>query len=400
MRKLLLLLFSLFIIGNTANSQVSHWKFEDNANDETGTNNGTFMYGDPALYVTGVSGKAIDFGAGNDSTHVAVADDPSIDFDSTDSWTLSAFVDVPDINSGSDLAIFWKGWTKALAHPDTNGLWYSMVFKGNQARIVVDDNVTKTQLGYSNAHLKLNTGWNHVAGIRDRVDTMMYYYINGEKVGEKKDATLLNMQTTNLPLTIGNNQGQNFNFKGKIDEAQIYDTALDSAAINTLYRSFMPVPADILGNWKFNVNTLDETGTNNGTLMYGDESLYVEGISGAAIDFGAGNDSTHVAVADDLSINFDSLRSFSLSAFVNIPDISYGSDLAIFWKGLTYSNSSPDTNGIWYSMVFKGNQARIAIDDNVNKSQLGYSNAHLKMNMKGWNHVVGVRDDDILLHQW
>lgn len=394
MRKLLLFVFTLFIIGNTANSQlVSHWKFEDNANDETGTNNGTLVNGDATLYVDGVSGKAFDVGSGNDMTHIAVPDDPSIDFDSTDSWTLSAFIDIPDINSTSDLAIFWKGWTKALAHPDTNGLWYSMVFKGNQARIVVDDNVNKTQLGYSDAHLKLNNGWNHVAGVRDRADTMMLYYINGEKVAEMKDNTMLNMQTTNLPLTIGNNQAQNFNFKGKIDEAQIYNSALTGTEINDLYRSFMPAPTDEVAYWKLNVNGIDETGTNDGTLMYGDASLFVEGVSGGALQFNADadNDTTHVLVADDPSIDFDSTQSFSVSLFLKVDDLVTG---RIFVKGSSGKNDPdfPLFNGKRYEMYLSNGRIRWAVDDDVKKAQLSVDNAADYMNLNGWNHLVGVRN--------
>lgn len=380
MKKLLFIVTTLFVIGNTVNSQVSYWKFEDNTNDETGTNNGTLVNGDASLYVKGVSGKAIDFGAGTDSTYVEVPDDPSIDFDSTQSFSVSLLLKVESITDGR---IFVKG-SSGKDNPDFpawNGKRYEMYFGGGGSlRWAVDDDVTKSQLIIENISTLIIPGdWNHLVGVRDRSDSMLYMYINGELAGELDDETFLNIQSPGVPLIIGKGEfKQGEGTMGLIDEFQIYNTALTPAEIKDLYLD-LAFPDNLAAYWKLDGNEMDALGTSNGTLIDGG-ATYVDGHIGQAIDFNGAAATALIEVPDNQAINFDT-NSFTISYLVW--DDAFNNKIAGVFKGTVANN--------WYNLEYDGSLIRMMVDDNINKTQLE-APAKNKFLPNKWNQVVGVRD--------
>ena len=390
MRKFLFFVVALFVIGNTVNSQVSYWKFEDNANDETGTNNGTLVNGDPSLYVAGVSGKAIDFGAGTDTTYVEVPDDPSIDFDSTQSFSVSLFLKVESITGGR---IFVKGSSGKddPAHPAWNGKRYEMYFGSDGSfRWTVDDDVTKSQLLVEDIGTYIIPGdWNHLVGVRDRADSMLYLYINGQIVTELDDVTFFNIQSPGVPLIIGKSEYKNGDGTvGLIDEFQIYNKALTPTEIKDLYIS-LAFPDNLAAYWKLDGNANDALGTSDGTLIDGDASLYVDGHIGKAINMGKGVPSSYIEVPDNPIIDFDSTTSFTISFLIK--DDDFNEHMECVFKGATGVDPPANKYGRWYALYYNGPDIRMMVDDNMNKTQLEVP-AKNQFVPNRWNHVVGVRD--------
>ena len=390
MRKFLFFVMALFVIGNTVNSQVSYWKFENNANDEMGTNNGTLVNGDASLYVEGVSGKAIDFGAGTDTTYVEVPDDPSIDFDSTQSFSVSLFLKVENITGGR---IFVKG-SSGKDNPDFpawNGKRYEMYFGSDGSfRWAVDDDLIKSQLVVEDISTYIIPGdWNHLVGVRDRSGSMLYLYINGEIVAELDDATLLNIQSPGVPLIIGNSEyKQGEGTVGLIDEFQIYNTALTPAEIKDLYMS-LAFPDNLVAYWKLDGNEKDALGTSDGTLIDGEATFYVDGHIGKAIDFNGATSTSLIEVPDNPIIDFDSTKSFTISYLVWDDDFSH--KIAGVFKGSVSYNPANDEYGHWYNLEYNPPAIRMMVDDNVDSTQLE-APAGNRFLSNQWNHVVGVRD--------
>uniref|UniRef100_UPI003565D2E4 LamG-like jellyroll fold domain-containing protein n=1 Tax=Mariniphaga sediminis TaxID=1628158 RepID=UPI003565D2E4 len=212
---------------------VAWWKLDGDATDYLGTSDGTLMNGGDTLYVDGHLGGAIDF-TGSDSTHILVPHNDVIDFDSTQSFSVSLLVKGEDM---SGARFFVKGSssnTASAEHPTWDGKRYEMYFSGSTLRWVVDDDVYKSQCQYSNANLKMHQdGWNHIVGVRDRSDSTLCIYINGEKVQELEDKTYLDISNSS-PLILGNSEHLESSLEGAMDEVRIYDVALSPSDIAAL----------------------------------------------------------------------------------------------------------------------------------------------------------------------
>lgn len=218
---------------------VAQWKFDEGtgttAADTKGVSNGTVT---TATWVDGKVGKALNFAAGLEA-NVKVPDNVTIDFSTASSFTFSVLMQVTNINVTADMNFIWKGATGKTT-VDEKGRWYGMLFKSNQLRLAVDDDIVKTQLGYSNANLKMDLtgGWNHIVGVRDRTAGKLFLYINKEMVAEMVDGTVQEIASTPLPLIIGNNNALNRNFEGSLDELTMYNAALTAAEITELYNFY------------------------------------------------------------------------------------------------------------------------------------------------------------------
>jgi len=221
---------------------VAQWKFDEGKGttlaDVKGTSNGTLYNLPESSWVDGIKGKALNFNTGNVASYVEVPDNKTIDFDATSSFTFSVWMKVADVSSSSDMNFIWKGATGKNT-PDEKGRWYGMLFKTNQLRLAIDDDVVKTQLGFSDAHLTMKMdSWNHIVGIRDLASKNLYLFINGEKVAELPDGTTTEIASTPLPLVFGNNNGHTRNFEGALDEITMFKVALTAAEVKQLYNSY------------------------------------------------------------------------------------------------------------------------------------------------------------------
>ena len=215
---------------------IAYWKLDGNAIDELGTSNGTIHNDGDSLWTTGAEGQAIDFSKGVDSAYIGVDDNDIVDFDSTESFTISALINIETVNQSSDINIVFKGATGVTANGG-EGKWYTFAIKDNELRFAVDDSTDKTQLGVNVASLLPTDEWAHVVAVRDLAKDSLFLYINGLEIGQKLDATERNIASS-LPLIIGNNQNQNHQFDGMIDELMMYDKALTAEEIANITVSF------------------------------------------------------------------------------------------------------------------------------------------------------------------
>jgi|GEM_PF-3599314 len=370
---------------------LAEWKFDETTGttteDEIGSSDGTLYNIGDELRVEGLVRNCIDFGSGTSSSYVEVPDNEIIDIEADTSFSISVLVNINDI-SGIDQNVLFKG------HTDNgiSGHWYGIICAANELRFAVDDASKKTQLALVNAHQIMNMGsWNHIVAVRDIAKDSIYIYLNGEKVASMLDET--GSTQSGLPLVIGNNPQHSMNFKGKIDELSILNVALAPSEIHDMYKEYFPIPESV-DHWKFDelmgTTAIDENGSSDGTLHNIAGELRVPGLDGKCIDFGSAPDSAYIEVADNSILDFDSTTSFTISALVNIVDISADADEVVVFKG----NTSNDINGHWYNLAFKNNQLRFAVDDSTTKTQLEFENANESMCLDGWNHIVGVRDKD------
>ncbi|MCF7803310.1 MAG: DUF4957 domain-containing protein [Candidatus Marinimicrobia bacterium] len=386
-------------------TKVAYWKFDGAAGDsvitdELDMSDGGLINMDPDSSWTsdGVMGSAVNFDYAPDSGVVEIGDYAAVDFDSTDSFTLSAWVKTDPISYQEAQAIMIKGSFSENSDLGHFGSRYQMEMKDGELRVAVDHGPTdaKTQLGADITGGNFAAGkWNHVVGVRDQAQDSLKLYLNGEKIGAMKDITEGNI-SSDVPLVIGNRSPEvpgDDPFMGQIDEVAIYDYAMDEDEVKKTFNAYGMNPSAPLVHYKLNGSSgdtvaTDASGNADAMLLNMDPAEVWAGTHmGNGINFHAATDSGVIQVEDNTAASFDSTNSFTISALVKTDPISDTEAQAVAIKG---SFGDPES-GKRYQMEFKDGQLRVAVDDDVTKSQL---DGVLPMNypVNEWVHIVGVRD--------
>ena len=224
---------------------VAYWKLDETSGttavDSLGNSTGTLVYMEGNEWVTGQEDHALDFAAGNDSSHVLVSDNDLIEFDQTESFTISVLVKADPMMDTDDMVLVYKGASEVNAGNDWEGKWYGLSFKDQQARFAVDDNVNKTELDVSLTGLgnpyPVNQ-WIHLVAVRDLSLDSVRMYLNGVQIGVMEDITDNDISSGNLPLLIGNDYTLHSRLIGQMDEVRIYQGALPGSEIQGLFESY------------------------------------------------------------------------------------------------------------------------------------------------------------------
>ena len=121
--------------------------------------------------------------------------------------------------------------------------------------------------------------------------------------------------------TFGNHSDLAYPFNGQIDEVRVYNRALSAAEIRYHYNRGKPI-----AHWKFDEGSgqvaYDSSGNNNnGTLTNMDNSDWVAGKYGTALDFDGSSD--YVAIADDESLRPENITVSAWVYYDNGGDTSY-----------------------------------------------------------------------------
>ena len=378
---------------------IAHWKLDETSGttvaDELGTSNGTLENGADSMWVAGWDGNAIDFTKGAPNAGIIVADNDIVEFDSTESFTISMLIKADPVGNTAEQEIIMKGAFGVDSSQDWYGKWYGMQFKGGEVRLAVDDNVTKTQLGVNISAMWPSNRWAHLVGVRDVGAGMLKLYLNGQLIGEVADATVNDIASDSLPMLMGLNYQNLSQLDGQLDDVRFYDTALSEGAIDTLYESYGLPKDTLIAHWKLDetsgTTVADEFGTSDGMLENGADSMWVAGWDGNAIDFSKGAPNAGITVPDNDIVEFDSTESFTISMLIKADPVDNTAEQEIIMKGAFGVDASQGWEGKWYGMQFKSGEVRLAVDDNVTKTQLGVDISAI-WPANRWAHLVGVRD--------
>ena len=200
---------------------VSHYKFDGNAADSIGANNGT-QVGNPT-YAAGRYDQAISLDG--DGDYLNCGNDAS--FNITDAVTLSI-------------------WLKGTF----NNTWDSIIEKGYNWIVSrgAGDNAVFFCLGLNNVQGTANINdnkWHHVAALYD--GSKMLLYVDGELEGSQVASGSLNVSTANV--YIGGNTSQSFN--GLIDDVFIYNRALSKDELQQIIAYSRPADLNTDGTVDF-----------------------------------------------------------------------------------------------------------------------------------------------------
>lgn len=312
---------------------VGRWKLDDGYADtaqDSGSSNldGNLAGGTscPAAgacptWTSGKIDKALDFDGSDD--YVEVSDNAVLDI--TGDFTLTAWI-YPD-TLGASRAIVSKRDTSS------NNGGYSITLGANGEVYCQTNSGAANTNSYTANSVIAVSNWYHVAVVRS--GTTCDVYINGaNKTGTYGTHTTL--AANNSALRFGRSPSSTEPFDGKIDEVQVYSTALSPVEVATVYNGLSTynvgvtgnsetatteIPtANLKGHWKMDENTgsslSDLSGNaNNSTSV--NKTTWAPGKFGSALAFNG--TTSNVTWSDDADFDFAAANSFSISAWVKTP---------------------------------------------------------------------------------
>ncbi len=220
--------------------------------------------------------NALDFDGNND--YVTVADDNALDFLGCDAFTLECWVyyDGISADAGSNSKLFIKR--------DVSGVKYQLYINDADDKLVFNSSGASA---VSNNTAITQDVWTHV--VLTYINGNVIFYVNGVAGGSSNHN--IGSNTNSAPVYIGRDgfASQNALF-GKMDEARIWNIALEASDIANLYNDKFSDPTSpascLVAYYQMDessgTNLPDETGNNHqGTLVNMDNSDWVA--TGASI---------------------------------------------------------------------------------------------------------------------
>ncbi len=252
---------------------IAKYSFENNADDSSGNNNNGIWGGvqSSIAYTTGVSGQAASF---NSETYVnaSITGIPTGSQPRTYAFWINYAQDENTI-------MFSQGTTSS------NDAFYMFRYGPNNGdisgKMVVGIWGSGSYNGVSLSTVSTNE-WHHV--VVSYNGTYVDFYL--DDVLQSSQAATYSTSSGNL--FIGKFDPEQYNsylFVGAMDEFQVYNYALSSSDVTTLYNSYSSTPA-LIAEYDFENNANDALGVNNGTWAgEGNLNQYAAGVSGQAAYF-------------------------------------------------------------------------------------------------------------------
>ena len=348
--------------GGTTQS-IALYRFEDNADD---TSNSTGKFGKGAVF-NGTS-SYIDIGGNlvNNLTSITLSawvyTDPNTNY--------SYIMHVGDVNTAGD-AFSISRWNNTASSGYDAYTVYANIGQGN-----VDGNYV----------LNENT-WYHIAVTWE--GTTMKFYVNGNLT--------TTVTTSSLSIQASGNSGyigryidsQSYNWKGKIDQVRIFNKALSSSEINTLYNETTSTVStlQVLGDtsciaaYTFEGNANDLSTNYNGTASNVTYD-YNATVSGATYVTGKfGKAASYDGSGDQITASsFQSLSQVGISMWVNMPDISQQAGLIT-----RYPNSGSTRE---FAIYMYSGTLTASIYYNGNNGNATQVTASTYMSNDTWHHIA------------
>jgi hypothetical protein len=198
---------------------ISYWKFENNADDETGTSNGTEVGN--ITYVPGQVGQALE---SNEGGVDYINFGSNVGYEGASGITISFWVKhASGTSSNEDIISDYSGGADNVL--DIN-------YGANE---LISCRISYGQLTFYNADLDTlmkDTNWHHYVCIYNQTHAFMYFDGTMQALTPAAGG---NLHTTTSVLRIGS--GDSGGWNGLIDEVIIYDRALNDTEIQQIYNN-------------------------------------------------------------------------------------------------------------------------------------------------------------------
>ncbi|MEM9273667.1 MAG: LamG-like jellyroll fold domain-containing protein [Cyanobacteria bacterium P01_F01_bin.143] len=381
----------------TENGLVGYWNFDrDSANDNniadltSNGNDASLVNGQQNNIVIHEDNSDHDLSLDGNNDYVKISNVTGLNTGDT-VHTIEQWVYLPELPSG-------RAWLSVLGQ-------YG---RGSHHWLVHSDGHMQVGFyGTSNGQLlpTLEAGkWTHLATVYD--GTTLTLYINGEEFG----STPASFNFTNTDFHLGRPLRSDPNFKGKVDEVRIWNTARTEQEIQDHYQtSLKGTESGLVGYWNFdgdlssnNIIT-DLTGNgNDGTLFNGQGNHIVlnsQELGDDTLEGKLGNDYLDGRTGDDVLVGDNRnnlLRLDGIDDYVQVGNESNFDSITNTITVETWIKVESFTKK-WQTIVSKGNDSwRLSRNANSNYLHFAIGNSsasgNINVNDGEWHHVVGVYD--------
>jgi uncharacterized protein (TIGR02145 family) len=375
-----------------------YWSF--NGQDISGTtaadrsgagNNGTLT--NSPTKVPGKLGQALNFDGTDD--YIDAGSGTSLDF--TTAFTLSAWVKTT--SGASVVPVIFKGDSNNNA-PNYSNLYRLIIENGKPTTMTVRASDSTPQSLHGTA--SVNDGnWHHIAGTFNSATNLQHIYVDGALDGSSTTSGIQKVSTSELYIgaDLADGGGYTDKFPGSLDEVRVYNRALSTTEIQSLYtlgqsdktNSSVSQPqgtgrldSSLTGYWRFDENTGTSAGdssVNGATATLTNGATWVTGQIGTATHFDGTNDYVDAGTAFN----------FTASDFT----VAYWVNLDTFVTNLGGQGPIPITSGAGYNTDGYYNQisddGRVYfITNQSGAAQSSYSTAGV-ITVGTWHHVTFVR---------
>ncbi len=216
---------------SVTNGLAAHWSGDAAGNvalDQSGNGNNGTMTGTQS--VPGIFGSAFNFDGTDD--FISVSNSSSLNFGLNDSFTLSTWFQTSD--SLSEQRIMGK-----QTFSGQNGVYLLDLIKSGQdtvLRFFMRDTAGAVSQLIGSVHLA-DGNLHHIAGVRDTSTDRIRFYIDGVEQGSTTDNTQGNY-ASNINFLLGSftdSTAGGAKFEGLVDDAAVYNRALSSTEISTIF---------------------------------------------------------------------------------------------------------------------------------------------------------------------
>jgi hypothetical protein len=212
-------------------SGVSRWKFDHNSDASTATDSWGINDGqiNGASYASAYQGSHALYFDGTEN-YVSVTDNATLNFDSTESFTVSGWLNLDDLSTNVSM----------LAKRDGSG----NNFEGYQIQVrdadaefafFVDDGASGSSVS-ARGGTPTTGSWIHLAGTFDRSSGDLTLYVDSSSVGSTSSSLGVISPAANFYVGAYENLSAEY-FNGKIDDVRIYDKALSATEVSNLYNT-------------------------------------------------------------------------------------------------------------------------------------------------------------------
>ena len=219
------ILSALWHIDLTLPVPLAWYGFENDANDNAGTNhgveNGSLLYDSPAVGSYSIRLDGID-------------DFVAISRPVADDWTIALWIQTDNImQAGVNGTAYRTG--RGLVDSDIGGQNQSWAMTYHQGKVKCGTSSDTGAVGLVSVWTNTDTHWHHVACTRQASTGEMQLYIDGVLDSQGQNDKWIGTKDTNSRTLIGSQNEKNGEyFQGRIDDVRFYDDILSGSIIAQL----------------------------------------------------------------------------------------------------------------------------------------------------------------------
>lgn len=141
------------------------------------------------------------------------------------------------LRSTDDAAyIFHKGSMTRNDAEGTSGKWVGLEYKNGELKFAIDDDATKSEAKCAATDV-FDGRWHHLVAVRDRIESKLRLYIDGEMKAEAADNTG-DISDNDENIVIGNVNVSFDNFyRGTLDELTVFSGAMSAGTVAQRYEA-------------------------------------------------------------------------------------------------------------------------------------------------------------------